>query len=63
MAHLLSQTTHFLETPLPSECESALNGIRSTVIGTVESQTETNADVAELNVRLYEEKDGRENTE
>jgi hypothetical protein len=63
MAHLLSETTRFLETPLPAECESALNGIRSTVTGTVEAQSETNADVAELNLRLYEEKDGRENTE
>jgi hypothetical protein len=63
MAHLLSETTRFLETSLPAECESALNGIRSTVTGTVEAQSETNADVAELNLRLYEEKDGRENTE
>jgi hypothetical protein len=63
MAHLLSQTTHFLEISLPSECESALNCVRSAVVGTVEAQTETNADVAEINIRLYEEKDGRENTE
>jgi hypothetical protein len=63
MAHLISQSASFLETPLALESESALNGIRSAVVGTVESQSETKADVAELNVRLYEEKDGRENTE
>jgi hypothetical protein len=31
--------------------------------GTVTDQINTKADVVELNVRLMEEKDGRENTE
>jgi hypothetical protein len=63
VAHLLSQTTRFLESNLPLETESAMNNIRATVVSTVEAQDEVKADVAELSVRLYEEEDGRENTE
>ncbi len=63
MSHILSQATKFAETPHPSSSESALNGIRSCVVGVVASQDDTKADVVELNVRLAEEKDGRENTE
>jgi hypothetical protein len=33
------------------------------LVGTVADQINTKADVVELNVRLMEEKDGRENTE
>jgi hypothetical protein len=40
-----------------------MNNIRSTVVSTVEAQDEIKTDVAELSVRLYEEEDGRENTE
>jgi hypothetical protein len=48
---------------LPLETESAMNNIRSTVVSTVEAQDKIKTDVAELSVHLYEEEDGRENTE
>lgn len=63
VTHILSQATKFAESPNPSYNESALNGVRSCVVGVVAAQDDTKADVIELNVRLAEEKDGRENTE
>jgi hypothetical protein len=59
----LTQATKFAETDLPPAVESSFNCIKSTVASTVADQTSTKADVVELNVRLMEEKDGRENTE
>ncbi len=63
VAHILSQATKFAESPHSSTTESALNGVRSCVVGVVATQDETKADIIELNVKLAEEKDGRENTE
>jgi hypothetical protein len=59
----LHSATKFAECTLPSESESAFNCVKSTVAATVTAQDETKADIIELNVRLLEEKDGRENTE
>jgi hypothetical protein len=61
--HVLTQATKFSESELPSAVESSFNCIKSTVVSTVTDQTNTKADVVELNVRLMEEKDGRENAE
>jgi hypothetical protein len=61
--HILTQATKFNESELPSNVESSFNCIKSTVVSTVTDQTNTKADVVELNVRLMEEKDGRENAE
>ncbi len=61
--HILQSATKFTESPLPPQTESALNCIKSCVASTVSAQDDTKADVIELNVRLAEEKDGRENTE
>ncbi len=55
--------TKFTESPLPPETESAFNCIKSGVASNASAQDATKADVIELNVRLSEEKDGRENTE
>jgi hypothetical protein len=55
--------TKFTESPLPPETESALNAIKSCVASNVSAQDATQADVIELNVRLLEEKEGRENIE
>ncbi len=55
--------TNFAESNLDPKSESCFNGIKSCVAGTVAAQDETRADVIELNVRLMEEKDGRENIE
>ncbi len=63
VTHILSQATKFAESPNTSSCESNLNSVRSCVVGVVAAQDETKADVIELNVKLAEEKDGRENTE
>ncbi len=63
VAHILSQATTFAESPHSSITESALNGVRSCVVGVVAAQDDTKADVIELSVKLAEEKDGRENTE
>jgi hypothetical protein len=63
VAHILSQATKFAESPHPSSSESAINGIRSCVMGVVATQENTRADVVKLSVKLAEEKDGRENTE
>jgi hypothetical protein len=61
--HILLAATKFTESPLPPETESALNCIKSCVASNAATQETTKADVIELNVRLQEEKDGRENTE
>jgi hypothetical protein len=61
--HILLTATKFTESPLPPETESALNCIKSCVASNAATQETTKADVIELNVRLLEEKDGRENTE
>jgi len=61
--HVLLAATKFTESPLPPESESAFNCIKSCVASNVSAQDATRADVIELNVRLQEEKDGRENTE
>jgi hypothetical protein len=61
--HILLAATKFTESPLPPETESAFNCIKSCVASNVSAQETTKADVIELNVRLLEEKDGRENTE
>jgi hypothetical protein len=63
VTHILSQATTFAESPHSSNTESALNGVRSCVVGVVAAQDDTKADVIELSVKLAEEKDGRENTE
>jgi hypothetical protein len=63
VSHILNQATKFAESPHPSNSESALNSIWSCVIGVIATQDDTKADIIELNVRLAEEKDGRENTE
>ena len=63
ISHILTQATKFAESPNATSCESALNGVRSCVAGVVSAQDNAKADVIELNVRLAEEKDGRENTE
>ncbi len=61
--NILLTATKFTESPLPPESESALNCVKASVASTVSAQDATKADVIELNVRLLEEKDGRENTE
>ncbi len=63
VAHILRQATKFAESSHPSCTESAFNSVKSCVVGVVSAQEDTKADVVELNVRLAEEKDGRENTE
>ncbi len=60
--HVLTQATKFSESDLVPATESSFNCPKSTVIGTVADQSNTKADVVELNVWLMEEKDGRENT-
>jgi len=59
----LTEATKFSESELPPSTESAFNCVKSTLVGTVADHINTKADVVELNVRLMEEKDGRENTE
>jgi len=59
----LKQATTFAESPNSSSTESAINGVRSCIVGVVATQDDTKADVIELNVKLAEEKDGRENME
>jgi hypothetical protein len=61
--HILLSATKFTESHLPAETESALNCIKACVASNTSAQDATKADVIELNVRLQEEKDGRENTE
>ncbi len=63
IAHLFREVINFAESHIDSKSESCLNGIKSCVAGTVAAQDKTRADVIELNVRLMEEKDGRENIE
>ncbi len=63
VAHILKQAAAFAESPHSSTTESALNGVRSCIVGVVATQDDTKADVMELNVKLAEEKDGRENVE
>jgi hypothetical protein len=59
----LSQATKFAESHHSSSQESALNNVRSCIVGVVATQDDTKADIIELNVKLAEEKDGRENLE
>ncbi len=61
--HILLSATKFTESHLPPETESALNCIKACVASNTSAQDATKADIIELNVRLQEEKDGRENTE
>ncbi len=62
VAHLLAQAVKLCEAASPTD-ESTYNSVRSGVVNTVSAQEDIRSDVVELNVRLSEEKDGRENTE
>jgi hypothetical protein len=63
IAHLFKEASGFTESTIDPQIESNFNSVKSCVAGTVAAQDETRADVIELNVRLMEEKDGRENME
>ncbi len=63
IAHILNQATKFAESHNSASHESAMNNVRSCVVGMVATQDDNKADIIELNVKLAEEKDGRENLE